>query len=203
MDCSKVGKLILALRQEKGMTQKALADQLNISDRTISKWERGIGCPDVSLLGELSTVLEVNIEKILSGDLGPNDKDRGNMKKIKFYTCPDCGNVLFSTSQTESSCCGRKLTALEPQPEDLQHTINIEEVEHDYYITLQHEMSKEHYITFVACVSFDRVLLIKLYPEQAAEVRFPKMYGGELYLCCSRHGLIHTPNTMRNIQRPA
>lgn len=43
MDCSKVGKLILTLRQEKGMTQKALANAMNISDRTISKWERGIG----------------------------------------------------------------------------------------------------------------------------------------------------------------
>lgn len=42
MNCSKVGKLILTLRQEKGMTQKALADEMNISDRTISKWERGV-----------------------------------------------------------------------------------------------------------------------------------------------------------------
>lgn len=63
MDCSKVGNLIYTLRTEKGMTQKALANAMNISDRTISKWERGAGCPDVSLLRELSDILEVNIEK--------------------------------------------------------------------------------------------------------------------------------------------
>ena len=189
MDCSRVGKLILTLRQERGMTQKALADEMNISDRTISKWERGIGCPDVSLLRELSTVLEVNIEKILSGDLKPNDKDRGNMKKVKFYVCPDCGSILFCTGENDISCCGRKLTALITQPEDSQHEIRIEEIENDFYVTLQHEMSKQHYITFMAYVTCDRVLLIKLYPEQSAEVRFPKMHGGDFYVCCNKHGL--------------
>ena len=68
MDCSKVGNLIYTLRTEKGMTQKALANAMNISDRTISKWERGAGCPDVSLLRELSDILGVNIEKILLGE---------------------------------------------------------------------------------------------------------------------------------------
>ena len=86
MDCDKVGKLLLSLRKEMGLTQKALAGAMNISDRTISKWERGIGCPDVSLLRELSQILGVNIEKILLGDLEPNETDGGNMKKIRFYT---------------------------------------------------------------------------------------------------------------------
>lgn len=190
MDCIKVGKLILTLRQEKGLTQKALADAMHISDRTISKWERGIGCPDVSLLRELSAVLEVNIEKILLGDLEPNDVDRGNMKKIKFYVCPDCGNILYCTGESEIFCCGRKLNPLTAQTEDTQHEIHVEEIENDLYVTLQHDMSKQHYITFAAYVAYDRVLLIKLYPEQSAEVRFPQMHGGELYVCCNRHGLI-------------
>ncbi len=190
MDCSKVGKLILTLRQEKGMTQKALANAMNISDRTISKWERGIGCPDVSLLRELSVILKVDVEKILLGDLEPNDMDRGNMKNIKFYVCPDCGNILCCTGENEVSCCGRKLSPLIAHQEDLQHQIHVAEIESDYYITLQHEMSKQHYITFVSYVSYDRVLLIKLYPEQSAEIRFPKMYGGDLYVCCNKHGLI-------------
>lgn len=73
MDCSKVGNLIRALRNEKAMTQRQLADAMNISDKTISKWERGLGCPDVSLLPELSSLLGVDIEKILSGELNPND----------------------------------------------------------------------------------------------------------------------------------
>ncbi len=84
MDCSKVGGLIGYLRKEKNMTQKEVADRLNISDKTISKWERGRGCPDVSLLAELSNLFGVNIEKILLGDLIPNDTDGGNMKRIKL-----------------------------------------------------------------------------------------------------------------------
>ncbi len=190
MDCSKVGKLILALRQEKGMTQKALADAMNISDRTISKWERGNGCPDVSLLRELSDILGVKIEKLLAGDLEPNETDGGNMKKVKFYVCPECGNILCCTGDSEIACCGRTLAPLTARPEDSEHAICVEEIEDDFYVTMQHEMSKQHYITFAAYVTYDRVLLVKLYPEQPAEIRFPKMHGGTLYVCCSEHGLI-------------
>ena len=190
MDCGKVGALIQRLRRENGMTQKALADALHISDRTVSKWERGAGCPDVSLLGGLSAVLKVDMEKILKGDLEQNAGDGGNMKKIKFYVCPDCGNILFCTGENEISCCGRKLAPLARQEEDSGHSIQVEEIEDDFYVTLQHEMSKQHYITFIAYASYDRVLFIKLYPEQAAQARFPKMHGGVLYACCNKHGLI-------------
>ncbi|MBP1762203.1 MAG: transcriptional repressor DicA [Firmicutes bacterium] len=189
MDCYKVGKLIYGLRKEKGLTQKQLADTMNISDRTISKWERGLGCPDVSLLQELSKVLEVNIEKILSGDLEPNDAEGGNMKRIKFYVCPNCANIITTTGEAEVSCCGRKLAALIPKPSDEKHCLTVETVEDDYYITFAHEMKKAHYISFVAHVSSDRILLVKLYPEQSGEVRFPKMYGGKIYFGCNQHGL--------------
>lgn len=189
MDCSKVGKLIFNLRKEKNMTQKELADAMNLSDRTISKWERGMGCPDVSLLHELSNILGVNIEKILSGDLDPNDKDGGNMKRVKFYVCPNCGNVLFSTGEVEISCCGRKLTSLNVKSEEDSHSVSVEEIENDYYVTTKHEMSKSHYISFVAYVAYDRVLLIKLYAEQTVELRFPKMCGNRLYIYCNQHEL--------------
>jgi len=189
MDCSKVGKLIFGLRKEKGMTQKQLADAMNISDKTISKWERGLGCPDVSLLRELSEVLNADIEKILLGDLEPNNADGGNMKKIKFYMCPNCGNTLTSTGESDVSCCGRKLVPLIPKPAEGTHKLTVEEIEEDFYITFAHEMSKTHYINFVAYVAYDRVLFVKLYPEQGSEVRFPKMYRGKIYLCCNQHGL--------------
>ncbi|MDD3439141.1 MAG: helix-turn-helix domain-containing protein [Clostridiaceae bacterium] len=189
MDCSKVGKLIFGLRKEKGMTQKQLADAMNISDKTISKWERGLGCPDVSLLRELSEVLNVDIEKILLGDLEPNNADGGNMKKIKFYTCPNCGNTLTSTGESDVSCCGRKLVPLIPKPAEGTHKLTVEEIEEDFYITFAHEMSKTHYINFVAYVAYDRVLFVKLYPEQGSEVRFPKMYRGKIYIGCNQHGL--------------
>ena len=190
MDCTKVGKLIASLRKEKHMTQKALAEAMHLSDRTISKWERGLGCPDVTLLRSLSELLGVSVEQILAGDLSPNEKDGGNMKKIKFYACPQCGNVVWSTGEAELSCCGRKLTALEVQKADEGHEAEIEEVEDDYYITINHEMTKSHFISFVAYVRYDRVLIVKLYPEQNAEVRFPKMRTGNIYAYCTQHGLI-------------
>jgi len=189
MDCDKVGKLILALRKEKNLTQKELADALNLSDRTISKWERGMGCPDVSLLKELSQILGVNIEKILTGNLNPNDNDGGNMKKIKFYVCPTCGNAMFSTGEADMSCCGRKLTALTAEADNENHIMRVEEIEDDYFITVDHEMSRAHYISFIAFIGYDRVLFIKLYPEQNAEARFPKMHGSKLAAYCSKHGL--------------
>lgn len=189
MDCSKVGKLILGLRKEKGMTQKQLADTMNISDKTISKWERGMGCPDVSLLHELSEALNVNIEKILSGDLDPNNADGGNMKKIKFYVCPTCGNIVNSMGEAQISCCGRKLDALIAKPSDDSHHLDVQMIEDDYYITFSHEMSKPHYISFIAYVTYDRVLMVRLYPEQGGEVRIPALRGGKLYFGCSRHGL--------------
>ncbi len=190
MDCNKVGKLILDLRKEKNMTQKQLADAMNISDKTISKWERAQGCPDVSLLRELSEVLGVNIEKILLGDLETNEVDGGNMKKIKFYVCPNCGDILTSTGEAEVSCCGRKLLPLVAKQADEKHKLDLEDIENDLYITFTHEMTKIHYISFIAYVTYDRVLLVKLYPEQGGEVRFPKMHGGKLYFYCNEHGLL-------------
>lgn len=189
MDCSKVGKILLSLRKEKGLTQRQLAECMNISDKTISKWERGLGCPDVSLLHELSEALGVNIEKLLLGDLDPNNMDGGNMKKIQFYVCPTCGNIITATGDAELSCCGRKLAALVAKPSDEKHNIKVECIEDDYYITFSHEMSKEHYINFIAFVAYDRVLLVRLYPEQSSEVRFPRMNRGTIYFCCNRHGL--------------
>ncbi|WP_261948731.1 helix-turn-helix domain-containing protein [Paenibacillus thiaminolyticus] len=184
-----MGRLIQSLRKEKRMTQKELALLMNISDKTISKWERGLGCPDVSLLGELSNILGVNIEKILSGDLNPNEQDGGNMKNVKFYACQSCGNIMTSTGATSISCCGRLLEPLLSKAENDEHEITVHEIEEDYFVTIKHEMSRDHYISFVAYISYDRVMLIKLYPEQLAEVRFPKMYGGTLYTYCNRHGL--------------
>lgn len=189
MDCKKVGILIHRLRKQKKLTQKQLADAMNISDKTISKWERGLGCPDVSLLHELSDVLNVNIEKILLGDLEPNNADGGNMKKINFYVCPTCGNIITSTGEAELSCCGRKLIALIAKPSDKNHNLKAETIEDDYYITFLHEMSKKHYIIFIAYVACDRILMVRLYLEQSGEVRFPKLYGGKLYFGCNQHGL--------------
>lgn len=189
MNYNNVGKLILKLRKENKMTQKQLADEMNISDKTVSKWERGLGLPDVSLLRNLSEIFGINIERLLSGDLEPDEKDGGNMKRVKFYVCQECGNIITATGGGEISCCGRKLTPLKAKSEDEEHKLNIEEIENDYYITFSHEMSKSHYVSFVAYVTYDRVLLVKLYPEQNPHVRFPRMQKGKFYFYCINHGL--------------
>jgi len=189
MDCEKTGSLIRGLRYEKGMTQKQLADRMNISDRTVSKWERGQGCPDIELLHELSGIFNVNMEKMIEGELNPNDSDGGNMKKTRFYLCPNCGNVIAATSDAEVTCCGRKLKALIAKPEDDEHMLTVEDSDGEYYITFSHPMSKEHYLTFVAEVGYDRMMLVRLYPEQGGEMRMPKLHGGKFYFGCTRDGL--------------
>ncbi len=189
MNNSQVGKLIRGLRAEKNMTQRQLADRMGVTAQAISKWERGLGGPDISLLPDLSEILGVNIEKILAGDLQPNENDRGNMKRIKFYVCPDCGGVLAATGEAEISCCGRKLTPQEPHQPDADHRLQVETVENEYYITCSHDMTRAHYISFIAYVTADRLLLTRLYPEWDAGIRIPQMYGGTLYAYCTRHGL--------------
>ena len=189
MDCSKVGALILALRKEKNMTQKEVADKMNISDKTVSKWERGLGCPDVNLLSKLSSILGVSIEKILIGNLDEKESDGGNIKNIKFYVCKNCNNIITGTSKADISCCGRKLENLAVKPADENHNINVADIDNDYYITIDHSMTKTHFVSFVAFVSYDRVILIRLYPEQNAELRIPKMHKGKLYAFCTEHGL--------------
>jgi transcriptional regulator with XRE-family HTH domain len=189
MDCDKVGRLIFTLRKEKGITQKQLADAMNISDKTISKWERGQGCPDVSLLHELSNVLNVNFEKILVGELEENQADGGNMKKVKFYVCKTCGNIMTATNDAEISCCGRKLEALVAKPCDEGHQLKFETIEEEYYITFSHEMKKTHYLNFIAYVTCDKVLFVKLYPEQSGELRIPKLRSGKFYVGCNQDGL--------------
>ena len=189
MDCSKVGAIILRLRKEKGMTQKEIADKMNISDKTISKWERGLGCPDISLLSELSDILEINVENLLSGNLEPNDQNGGNMKKVKFYVCHHCNNIITSSSDADVSCCGRKLLPLEPQNTNENHMLNISEIEYEHYITINHDMTKQHYIWFISYVSDNRVMTVRLYPEQTLELRFPHMHGGSFYFYCSQDGL--------------
>lgn len=189
MDCSKVGNLISRLRKEKGMTQKEVADAINISDKTVSKWERGLGCPDVSLLSELSKVLRVDIEKILSGEISQNDKIVGNMKRIKFYVCPICGNIITSTGSASISCCGRKIEELYARKSEAEHKMKIELMDDENFISLKHVMEKNHFISFIAYATMDRVLLTKLYSEQNAEEFFPKMRGGKFYFYCTKDGL--------------
>ena len=68
MDQEKIGKFIADCRKEKGLTQLQLAEKLGISNRAVSKWETGKSCPDVSLMLELCSVLEITVNELLSGE---------------------------------------------------------------------------------------------------------------------------------------
>ncbi len=189
MDLSKTGKLIADLRREKGFTQKDIAEKLGISPKTVSKWETGRGFPDVSLISALSHIFRVDISKLLDGELPKTKPEVGNVKRTKFYVCEKCGNIITSLGNPEITCCGRQLSPLKSKEADEKHKLNIELIEDDYYITFSHPMEKDHFISFFSYVRFDRVLTIKLYPEQDGEVRFPQMRGGKLYYFCNNHGL--------------
>lgn len=191
MNCNDIGKLICKLRKEKDMTQKQIADLMNISDKAISKWERGLGCPDVSLLPELSQILGVNIEEILSGKIEINETVGGNMKRLKFYVCPQCNNLLTATGDANVSCCGKRLEALTATKADDNHLLNIEPVEDELYVSSSHEMKKEHYISFVAYVTGDKVFIVKQYPEWNIQCRLQKLGHGKIYFYCSNHGLFY------------
>ncbi len=189
MNAEKTGALLRRLRLEKQMTQRQLAQLLCISEQAVSKWERGVGMPDVSFLPRLAEIFSVSTEKLLSGSLETNEPEGGNMKRLKFYVCPDCGNVMTAASAAELTCCGRRLQPLEVHEGDEAHVAQVELIEDDWYVTWRHPMEKDHFFRFAAYVGSERVLLVRLYPEQGGEVRIPRMSGGRLYLCCSRHGL--------------
>ena len=191
MDTSKVGELIYKLRKEKGFTQKELADQMNISDRTISKWERGYGCPDVTLLSSLSTLLGVNIENILEGEILSNEFIGGNMKKSKYFVCPSCNNIVLATGDITISCCGRKLEALEAKKANEDEKLTIEDMDNERSISSDHPMTKDHYISFIAFATGDQVQIIKQYPEWSFQTRLPKRKHGTLLWYDTKLGLYY------------
>ncbi len=183
------GTMIRELREQKRVTQAELAAKLSVSDKAISKWETGKGYPDISLIEPLSAALGISVIELLSGVNVNNQNRSGNMKKVMFYVCPICGNVLFSIGEAVISCCGVTLPALEAEHPDTSHDIQVEVVEDEYYITFSHEMSKTHSITFLAAVRDNGCELIKLYPEQNGEARLKINRTQTLYWHCNRHGL--------------
>ena len=189
MDQEKVGGIIKTLRKDKGMTQLELALCLNVTDRAVSKWERGLGCPDISLLTKLSEIFSVDIGSIIDGDMEENEKRSGNMKKTKFYVCPICGNIITASENTNVSCCGRKLEGLE-EKKNLDEEMKIERVDGtELYISSSHPMTKDDYISFFSYVTSDSLLLKKLYPEWGVDIRFPWLGHGKIMWYSEKQGL--------------
>ena len=189
MDLDKNGKLLSDLRKTKGLTQKQVADMLGVVPKTVSKWETGNGFPDVSMISTLADIFGVSERTLLDGNLTRNNADVGSIKKTKFYVCPYCGSTMYGTGENHVICCGKHIQPLTPQKANDSHSINVTEIESDYYIEFNHEMTKDHYINFVVFMGYDRLLMVRMYPEQDPTVRFSKMYRGKLYFCCNKHGL--------------
>ena len=198
------GSTIKNLREKAKLTQCELASLLNVSDKTVSKWETGRGFPDIVFLEPLAQVLKVSIIELLSGKEVVNQNKNAKIQRSKFYVCPICGNVVFSVGEALISCCGIQLPALECEnlaenPENLgnpkedelakSHEITVENSDSDLFVSLNHPMEKGHYISWIACVGFNFVNIVKLYPEQNPEARFPFKRGCSFFAYCNQHGL--------------
>lgn len=189
MNAYVTGNTIKQLREKQNLTQGELAEQLGVSSKTISKWETAKGLPDISLLQPLAQALNISVIELMNGEQILNKNISANMLRSKFYVCPVCGNVIHSIGNTTISCCGITLPALEAEAADSDHTVDIVPVEDEQFITIRHPMTKQHYISFLAFTTTDRVQLIKFYPEGNAETRLQLRGRGILYWYCNRHGL--------------
>ena len=183
------GNTIRQLREDRRMTQADLAQKLGVSSKTISKWETGKGLPDITLLQPLAQALGISVIELMNGEHITNRNISANLRRCKFYVCPICGNILYSTGNAVVSCCGVTLPPLEAEDADDDHTVTVENVEDEHFITVHHPMTKEHFISFVAYITCDRVQFVKLYPEGEAQTRLQMRGLGTLYYYCNRHGL--------------
>ena len=183
------GEIIQKLREKNGLTQKQLAQKIDVSDKTISKWETGRGLPDISLLESIATALKISAAELLAGEYAQNENKCANIKKSNFYVCPICGNIIFSMGKGAFYCCGIKLPPLESEKCDTEHQICVETVENEYYVATNHRMDKKHYISFFAYVTADKCEILKLYPQQNCEGRFFKKGRGKIYAFCNKDGL--------------
>lgn len=189
MNQAVTGMLIRQLREKHQLTQAELAQKLCVSDKTISKWETGKGTPDVSLLEPLAQVFGISLSELMSGNTVRNVNVTSNILRSKFYVCPVCGNVLHSMGEAVIHCHGMLLEPLEPKETDEEHMMFIEGVEDEYYVRVDHEMTKQHYISFAAALSPDRMQMVRLYPEGNAEARFQMRGVKKMLFYCSRDGL--------------
>lgn len=185
------GAMIKELREKNRLTQSELAQKLNVSDKTISKWETGKGYPDITLLEPIASVFGISIAELLSGHAITNMNTSANMLRSKFYVCPICGNVIHSMGQMSVSCHGVQLMPEQAEAADENHQILIERIEDEYYVQIPHSMTKEHYISFIAALSSDGMQMVKLYPEGNPETRLKIRGVRRIYFYCNRDGFYY------------
>ena len=183
------GAVIKELREKNKLTQLELADKLNVSDKTISKWETGKGYPDITLLEPIAEAFGVSVTELISGKAISNVNVSANMLRSKFYVCPVCGNIIHSMGEAVIQCHGVQLLPCQAEEADEMHQISIERDADEFYVHIDHEMTKKHYITFIAALSGEKLQLTKLYPEGSAEARFKVSSVRKILYYCNRDGL--------------
>lgn len=183
------GATIRELREKNKITQLQLAEKLGVSDKTISKWETGKGYPDITLLEPVADALAVSVTELISGNSVYNSNVSSNMMRSRFYICPVCGNVIHCMGEAVIHCHGVLLQPEAAEETDEEHKIFVECIEDEYFVCIEHDMSKKHYISFVAAVSEDRIQMVKLYPEGNAQARFKINGVKKIYFYCNRSGL--------------
>ena len=183
------GTVIRELREKSRMTQLQLAEKLGVSDKTISKWETGKGYPDITLLEPIAKAFRISVTELISGNTVFNSNVSANMLRSRFYVCPVCGNAIHTMGEAAIHCHGILLTPLEAEPADERHRLLIERVEDEYYVRIDHSMTKDHYISFLAAASSDEMQMVKLYPEGNAEARFKIRGVRRIFYYCNRDGL--------------
>lgn len=183
------GAVIKELREKTKVTQLQLAEKLGVSDKTVSKWETGKGYPDIALLEPIADALSVSVAELISGNTVHNSNVSANMLRSRFYVCPVCGNIIHGMGEAVIHCHGVLLQPAEAEEADEAHKIFVERIEDEYYVRIEHEMTKAHYISFIAAVSSDRMQLVKLYPEGEACARFRLSGVQKIYFYCNRSGL--------------
>ena len=192
------GAVIKELREKYHFTQAELAEKLNVSDKTISKWETGKGYPDISLLEPIAKVFDISVTELISGNAVKNVNVSANMMRSLFYVCPICGNSIHSMGEAVIQCHGIILAPCQVEETDEKHKIFIERVEDEYYVRIEHDMTKQHYISFIAALSSDKLQMVKLYPEGNAEARIKINGVKKILFYCNRDGLFSS-NVVKGI----
>ena len=173
--------LIKKARKEKNLTQKELASLLFVEAKTISKWETGKGFPDLTYVPKLAEILALDLKSLINGEEENKKTDNGNLKRMKIYLCQNCGNLIWSTSSSDISCCRHKLKPVETG-NFLEGKVSVEIVDDEYSVSVDHPMEKENYVKYMIFNKDNIVEIVRLYPEGQASAVFPRFRRGFLYI---------------------
>ena len=186
-----ISHTIARLRKERGMTQAQLAERVYVTRQAVSRWETGESEPGVDMRKLLAGVFGVSSAQLFESD-GCDVQNRNqaaNAVKSVFYVCPACGNIVWSMGEIGCTCCGNPLQPLSAAQAHGEHEASIEISDGCQVVRLEHPMSKDHHIRFIACVVDDLVRIKRLYPEQDATASFFMQGPSMLFAFCSEHGL--------------